>query len=134
MRVALLFVIAVQTALCCDLVLPSVKGAIKNAEIIFRGSVEEIRDAEIVFRVDRVWKGRVPGVFVMPNVVWILTRLSPRFYHGHVKVGAVLLVYAKRMPELNISGFVSFCGFPNLAGTKRRSRPAKTWAGASSKR
>lgn len=102
--------IAAQTAFCCEMIVPSVKGAVKRAEIVFRGSIAEIRESEIVFHVDRVWKGHVPAVFAMPGIVWSSTPCMPGFFQGHVRDGAELLVYARRTPYLNIAGYVTDAG------------------------
>jgi hypothetical protein len=110
MKAALAVIFAVQTVLCCELVVPGVKVAAKRAGVIFRGSVSEIRESEIVFRVDRVWKGRVPAVMVMPRIEWRDTPCMPGFYQGHVRVGAEMLVYARTIPWLKVEGYVPEAG------------------------
>jgi len=50
---------------------------IVRAEIVFRGSITEIRESEIVFRVNRVWKGLVGAVMVMPKIEWRDTPCMP---------------------------------------------------------
>ena len=82
----------------------------KRAEIIFRGSISEIRDSEIIFRVDRVWKGNVPAVVAVPNIERRESPCWPGFYRDHVKVGVELLVYARRIPWLNVNGYVPEAG------------------------
>jgi hypothetical protein len=105
----LLLFIAVQT-FCCELVLLSVKSAKKHAEIVFRSSITEVRESEIVFHVDRVWKGRVPAVLVMPRIEWRGTPCMPGFYQDHIWVGTELLVYARKIPWLAVKGYVPEAG------------------------
>lgn len=109
-RAVLLLFITVQTALCCELVVLSVKSAKKQAEIVFRGSITEVRESEIVFHVDRVWKGRVPAVLVMPKIEWLGTPCMPGFYEGHMWAGTELLVYARKIPWLKVNGYVPEAG------------------------
>jgi hypothetical protein len=106
MRVTFVLLVSLQAALCCEVVEPSVKDAVKQAEIVFRGSITEISESAITFRVDRVWKGHVPAVFSMPKLVWRSTPCMPGFYQGHVSAGAELLVYARRMPGVDGTGYV----------------------------
>src|SRR5262249_19369492 len=109
-KVIFAVIFALQTALCCELVVPDVEGAARRAEIIFRGTITEIRESDIVFRVDRVWKGRVGTVFVMPKIAWRDTPCLPGFYQAHVSVGAELLVYARKLPWLNVTGYIPEAG------------------------
>src|SRR6185295_10096847 len=101
MRWIALLLIGLRTATCCTVVPASVKEALKQAEIVFRGRITEVRDQEIIFQVERVWKGHIPTVFAMPKLIWSSTPCIPGFYQGYVKKGAELLVYARRMPEIN---------------------------------
>lgn len=107
MRVAFILLIGLRTALCCTVISPSVKGAVKQADIVFRGTIAEIRDAEIVFQAERVWKGHIPPRFAMPRIVWSSTPCNPGFYEPDVRLGAELLVYARRgIPGWNFQGYV----------------------------
>jgi hypothetical protein len=106
MRVTFIVLIGLQAAMCCTVVEPSVRDAVKQAEIVFRGSITEISESAITFRVERVWKGHVPAVFSMPKVVWSSTPCMPGFYQRHVRTGAELLVYARRMPGMDGTGYV----------------------------
>jgi hypothetical protein len=86
-----------------------VKGAVKQAEIVFRGTISEIRDSEIVFRVEGVWKGKVPPVFAMRKIVSTAPCI-PGFFDNHIRVGAELLVYARRSPQVSGTGYVAQVG------------------------
>jgi hypothetical protein len=59
------------------------------------------------FRVERVWKGRVPSVFSMPKVTWISTPCLPGFYESHVYPGFELLVYARHSTQFHVDGYVA---------------------------
>ena len=106
---ALLMIVS-HAAACCELVEPPVKGALKRAEVVFSGVITDVRPSELVFRVDRVWKGQIPKTFVMPRITWSETPCMPGFYSGWVKEGAAFLVYARRLPSLNINGYVPEAG------------------------
>jgi len=105
-RLAVTLLAIINTALGCTVVPYPVKQAAKRADLVFRGSIEQIREAEIVFRVHRVWKGQVSQTIALPKIVWTSTPCMIGFYSAHVRVGAELLVYARRMPELNVAGYV----------------------------
>jgi hypothetical protein len=105
-KTALLLVVAARAALPCEIDTPSVKEALKRAEIVFRGSITEVRDSEIIFRVQRVWKGHVPPVFAMPKIISTAPCMAG-FFENRVKVGAELLVYARRVPQISGTGYVA---------------------------
>ena len=103
----MILLIGVRTALCCTIISPTVNHALKEADIVFRGTISEIHDAEIVFSVDRIWKGHVPLRFAMPRIVWSSTPCMPGFYENHVSLGNELLVYARRQaPGWDPEGYV----------------------------
>jgi hypothetical protein len=106
MRSALLLLIAVRTASCCEIVQTSLKQAVRRSEIVFRGSIEDVTTDEIVFRVKRVWKGHVPATCSMPKVISGSSPCSPGFYQHNISVGTELLVFARRMPQFNIDGYL----------------------------
>ena len=110
MRLAFSLIFSLHAAVGCEVSALSVKQARKQAQIVFRGRVQEVRASEIIFQVNRVWKGRVPAMFSMPKLTWSATPCQPGFYEGHVKPGAELLVYARQVPYLNVSGYVSTPG------------------------
>ena len=96
MRVAVLLLITAVPGACCTVIPYTVKDAVKKAEIVFRGTITEVRDSEIVFRVETVWKGRVPPTFSMPKVVFE-SPCHGGFSAGDIRVGAELLVFAHRI-------------------------------------
>ena len=106
MRIAMLLIFSLRVAVCCEVIGLPVKNAFKQAQIVFRGKVTEVYDSEVIFQVDRVWKGRVPSRFSMPKLIWSATPCMPGFYKGYVKPGSELLVYARQVPELKVSGYV----------------------------
>lgn len=106
MRIAVLIVLFLRVAAGCEVVALSVKNAVKQAQVVFRGTVSDISDSEITFRVDRVWKGPVTASFSMPKVTFSETPCMPGFYAGHLKLGAEFLVYARHVPEFNVHGYI----------------------------
>ena len=84
----------------CDCFTPKISKAKKRADIVFRGRITGFRDTglgyrNIVFAVDRVWKGRVPPTFEMP--VFKEQAACLGFWPDFVQVGRHLLVYAYRL-------------------------------------
>jgi len=93
---------------------PTVLVAKQRSQAVFRGTITVLRptnkdykaervfgdtDKIAVFRVSRVWKGKVRQTFEMPAVVefgscW---GFAPQF----LKVGAELIVYAQRIPRMD---------------------------------
>jgi hypothetical protein len=82
-----------------------------NADVVFRGTITALRDVQkalpsgerytrriAVFRVDRVWKGRIGPTFEMtaPPESEPCIGLEPSYF----KVGNDLLVYANGTPKL----------------------------------
>lgn len=106
MRIAILIFLCLRVADGCEIIPRSVKNAVKHAQVVFRGTVTDISGSEITFRVDRVWKGPVTARFSMPNITWSETPCKAGFYEGNVKQGAEFLVYARRIPEFNASGYI----------------------------
>jgi len=90
-----LLLLSIHAAKCCECVLPTVKAEFKASEIVFRGTITEIHDSQIVFAVYRVFKGRIPATFAMANFV-IDGDCAPGFARHLVKTGNELLVYAWR--------------------------------------
>lgn len=56
-----------SVAFGCDCVTLPVKQEKRGAEVVFRGTVTEIRGGTVYFRVERVWMGNVGGTFEMPE-------------------------------------------------------------------
>ena len=70
MRISLaLAVVSVQLGICCECVLPSAKAEAKHSEVVFSGTITDVSDSQITFAVQRVFKGRLPAVFKMANLV-----------------------------------------------------------------
>ena len=47
---------------------------------------------------------------VMPKIEWPDTPCMPGFYQAHVKVGAELLVYARKLSWVKVTGYVPEAG------------------------
>jgi hypothetical protein len=109
MRGFALLLIASHCASSCKLAEPTVKVATKRAEIVFSGAIVEVRESEIVFSVDRVWKGQISSRIEMPRIM-SSAPCMPGFYQDWVKQGAKFLVYARHMPSLNTDGYVPGAG------------------------
>jgi hypothetical protein len=83
----------------CDCEEVSAKEAKCWSEVVFRGTVERFRgsgnDRVVIFRVMRVWKGRVGERFEMPGIessAWCYG-----FLPGLLTVGNDVIVYAARI-------------------------------------
>src|SRR5262249_9023720 len=72
MRVSLvlLFLYSLRLAISCECVLPSVKAEAKRSGIVFRGLITEINDRQIIFAVQRVFKGRIAARFLCQSSFW----------------------------------------------------------------
>ena len=83
----------------CDDVAISTKEAKRSSEVVFQGTVEGFRgsgtDGTVIFRVSRVWKGRVGRTFEMPARV-THGGLCTAFWDGLLVVGNELVVFASR--------------------------------------
>ena len=66
----------------------------KHADIVFRGTIIDIRDRTVFFRVDRKWKGNVGRDFTMPEIRESSGCVG--FWSSLLKVGSDLLVYGQR--------------------------------------
>lgn len=119
MRLPALLLLASGLCYACDGDEESVQVKRHYADIIFRGTIVELRDASkpaplfgydtkktVVFRVSRVWKGQVGQTFEMPGVTETsdCTGFSPEL----LKVGEDLLVYASRLATSEY--LTSICG------------------------
>lgn len=119
MRTAALLLLASGLCHACSCSEQSVQVKRDRAQIIFRGTIVELREFSklarlfghdtkrtVVFRVSRVWKGQVGQTFEMPAVE---ERAACIGFTSHLlKVGEDLLVYALRFggPEYA----TSICG------------------------
>ncbi len=89
----------------CEIIVRTVRQQVKGADLVFRGTIEQLTEREVVFKVARVWKGPVSDKITLPKI----ESGSPcmrGFYGNHLWVGNELLVYASRIPELNVQGYV----------------------------
>ena len=93
----------------CELGTPTVRSAVKQAEIVFRGTITQVRNSEIVFRVEAVWKGRVPPVFAMPKVI-ATTRLHVRLFGESNQEWGRTPRRSRRSPQAGGSGDVAQAG------------------------
>jgi len=98
------FLIPLFAATClfaqCDDVELSAKESRKFSEVVFRGTVEGFGgsgpDRTVIFRVSRVWKGRIGPRFEMPAIETD-GGLCTAFWRGLLVVGNELVVYASRL-------------------------------------
>jgi hypothetical protein len=72
-KVAVLIAISSGLAAACDCETPSVRGAKREADLVFRGTITQFRDSGkgwriAVFKVSRVWKGDVHETLEMPAI------------------------------------------------------------------
>ena len=80
MRIGLLLLLlSIRMATCCEYVKPSVKQAVKGSKVIFLGTITQVTDSEIVFVVQRAFKGRIAARFAMPNLMMMGTPCLPGF-------------------------------------------------------
>jgi hypothetical protein len=125
---------AVVTGLSCGCLGQPLELAKKNADVIFRGKIIDLRPGlnpplmyglvrdtgkVVVFQVIRVWKGQVGPVFEMPG--WEEAGACIGFRASVLKIGTELLVYAKLRPKSNDPPF-SF--FPDAYSTDICTRTA----------
>jgi hypothetical protein len=94
----------------CGCVEASVQAKREHADVIFRGTIVELREAKesatglrsmghdthkiAIFRVSRVWKGEVGETFEMPAIEETTACIG--FWPTYLKIGSDLLVYARR--------------------------------------
>ena len=89
----------------CDDVEVSTKKAEHQSEVVFQGTIEGFGGSgthrTVMFRVSRVWKGRVGPTFEMPAIE-TGGGMCTAFWGGLLAVGNELVVYASRrfIPEL----------------------------------
>lgn len=85
-------------AQCDDVAVPA-KQARRYSDVVFQGTVEGFKgsgvDRTVIFRVTRVWKGRVGPTFEM-LAVETAGGLCPAFWKGLLAPGNELVVYASR--------------------------------------
>jgi hypothetical protein len=84
-----------ESALGCDCAPVSLNQARSRAEVVFRGTITDIRGGNVSFRVDRVWKGDVGRTFNMPD--FPETSACIGFLDKWLQVGDDLVVFAWRV-------------------------------------
>lgn len=102
MRFCALLLFTAIPCCACSCSDPSVQVKRDRADIIFRGTIVELRNSHwwqptertVVFTVSRVWKGPVTATFEMPALVEQAACIG--FSSNLLKVGEDLLVYAFR--------------------------------------
>jgi uncharacterized protein YihD (DUF1040 family) len=127
LRVAALLLMAAGVCVSCDCREPNVKVKRAYAEIIFRGTIIEVKESRkpygppwdfagrlgktVVFSVSRVWKGTLGETFEMPALEE--TSACIGFERSYLNVGEDLLVYATRFRGSDFA--TSICGNHKLA-------------------
>jgi hypothetical protein len=101
-----------SVAFGCDCVTLPVSQEKRGAEVVFRGTITEIRGGTVYFRVERVWKGNVGRTFEMPE--FTETSGCIGFLPSWLIEGNDLLVFAWRYPEDN-DYFTALCSGTSLA-------------------
>lgn len=108
-KLAIVFLVLVEVAQACSCRPVSANEALGNADVVFRGTIAEIRNPQteplntvlqhpprrVVFRVTRVWKGVVGETFEMPAIEHT-GGYCLGFWRHLLVVGNDLLVYAYR--------------------------------------
>ena len=125
----IVFLVTRGIAGACGCTEPSVQAKKDASEVIFQGTILELRNAGgvipadplqtlmnkgnrvAVFRVSRVWKGEVGKTFEMPALEE--TSMCIGFWPPYLKVGSDLLVYASRRASPYYT--TNICGFHKLA-------------------
>lgn len=126
-----LFVLASSVGIAhgCSCREPKVQFKMDHSDVVFRGTLIELRDSEVdhflpfvrdtrkiaVFRVARVWKGDVGPIFEMPAVEE--TSVCVGFNPDALRLGTDLLIYAdrSRLPGHQDVYYTSICGFHKVA-------------------
>jgi len=100
-RSALLLLTSMSLFAQCDDVYISAKQAKRASGVVFQGTIVGFKGSEVdrtvVFRVSRVWKGRVGVTFEMPAIE-TTGSLCNAFWSGALVLGNELVVYAYHDP------------------------------------
>lgn len=126
-KLLVLALTAVAVCQACDCIPPKVESKRDRSDVVFRGTILEVRDSSaasgippgfardmkktVVFKVMRVWKGKVGPTFEMPAIEEI--GACTGFTSDALRVGQDLLVYASR--DASGQYVTSICGFHELA-------------------
>jgi hypothetical protein len=103
------------SALGCECAPLSLNEAKEMAEVVFRGTITDIRAGNVSFRVKRVWKGDVGRTFDMPDFTESAACIG--FLPKWLQVGNDLLVFAARLDRYpgDNDYFTSICSRTSLA-------------------
>jgi hypothetical protein len=103
-----------SVAFGCDCVTLPVSQEKRGAEVVFRGTITEIRGGTVHFRVERVWKGNVGRTFEMPDVTGLG---CIGFWPSLLFEGNDLLVFAWRLDRYpgDNEYFTALCSGTSLA-------------------
>jgi len=117
MKIVMLVYLAsnATSAFGCDCAPSSLNEAKAGAEVVFRGTITDIRGGKMSFRVDRVWKGNLGRNFEMPD--FPETSACIGFWPQLLQVGNDLLVFAWRLHRYpgDNEYFTDICTRTNLA-------------------
>jgi hypothetical protein len=91
-------------AQACECIEPSIKNAKRHSDIVFRGTITDMRDTgrgykTVVFRVVRVWKGQVTTTFEMPAFADPFTSGCVGLWPALLEIGSDIVVYAHRVND-----------------------------------
>ena len=103
------------SALACECVPMSLNEAKAMAEVVFRGTITDIRAGNVSFRIERVWKGNIGRTFDMPDFPESAACIG--FAPKWLRVGNDLLVFAARLHRYpgDNDYFTSICSRTSLA-------------------
>ena len=116
-RSCALVAVSVGIGCACQCVEPSVQFKKDRSDVVFRGTVLELRDSDgagfslagvrktkriVLFHVIRVWKGEIGHTFEMVDVGQ--TDACMGFWPAHLTIGSDLLVYASRRDSDYVTG------------------------------
>jgi hypothetical protein len=95
----------------CDCITLPAKQAKQGAEVVFRGTITALHGSGnsriVVFKVSRVWKGKVKETFEMPALEADYACLG--FLPAYLKIGNELIVYAHRFSPADHDYFPVVC-------------------------
>ena|SRR5260370_32623380 len=83
------------SAVGCECVPLSLNEAKAVAEVVFRGTITDIRAGNVSFRIDRVWKGNVGRTFDVPDFPESAACIG--FVPKWLRAGNDVLVFAARL-------------------------------------
>ena len=120
---AILFSIP-RAAFACDCIVPNLSESIAKAGVVFRGTIVQFSGPftsmegqsypTAVFRVSRVWKGKVTALFTMPAIKERAACVG--FWPKFLTTGTDLIVFANLNPWGKPSFYMtSICQRTNLA-------------------